>query len=176
MKKMIISTALLFSLFITHAQKRQESLRIFWPTEYNWKVLGPFEDSATRSMQLIPAGDSVQHWSIMGFMSRMKNNFMAKGFNQLIKSHTDAALQESPLAKLTIIEKDSSASNFWIIFKVENPSFPNDPIPESQLYYLIQGESTLYMNFVAIKKEKLTDEFVTKWTKIFKSSRLEYKE
>jgi hypothetical protein len=85
-------------------------------------------------------------------------------------------LQESPLAKFAVVEKDSSANNFWVIFKVDNPSFPNDPLPESQLWYVIQGESALFVNFVAIKKEKLTDEFVTKWTKILKSSRLEYKE
>ena len=75
-----------------------------------------------------------------------------------------------------IIEKDSTSKNFWAIFKVENPSFPNDPLPESQLWYVIHGDSTLYANFVAIRKASLSDEFVAKWTKVFKSSRLEYKD
>jgi hypothetical protein len=176
MKQLILLIAVLLTFFITFAQKRQERLQILWPPEFNWKVIEKYEDSSVHSIQIIPAADSVQRWSIMGFMARSKSNFKTKGLEQIIKAHKDAALQESPLARFSIIEKDSSAKIYWVIFKVDTPSFPNDPIPESQLWYVIQSEAAFYSNFVAIKKEKLSNEFISKWTKIFKSSKLEYKE
>ena len=69
-----------------------------------------------------------------------------------------------------MIEKDDKAKNPWILFKIEAPNFTNDKNPESQLYYIIQGEQSLYSNFVAIKEKKLSSEFIDKWTKVFKSS------
>jgi hypothetical protein len=46
------------------------------------------------------------------------------------------------------------------------------PEPESDLYYVIQGEYGLYENYVAVKRPKLDDEFVSKWSDIFKTSEL----
>lgn len=86
----------------------------------------------------------------------------------------DQAKQNAPKATLTLIEKDEAAKNPWVIFKIESPRFNNDKNPESQLYYIIQGESSLYSNFVAIKEKQLHEEFVDKWVRIFKSSELVY--
>lgn len=61
-----------------------------------------------------------------------------------------------------------------MLFKVETPSFPNDPKPESQLYYAIQGESTLFVNFIAIKEKKLPKDFIDKWSKVFKECEFVY--
>jgi len=46
--------------------------------------------------------------------------------------------------------------------------------PESQLYYIVQGNCSLYSNFVAIKEKSLTNEFVGKWKRVFKSSEFVY--
>jgi hypothetical protein len=87
---------------------------------------------------------------------------------------SDQAKQNAPAAKVTLIEKNEEGKNAWIIFKIESPRFKNDSKPESQLYYIVQGESSLYSNFVALKEKKLSDEFVNKWKEIFKSSELIY--
>jgi hypothetical protein len=66
------------------------------------------------------------------------------------------------------VESNDITKNIWVLFKVETPGFPNDPKPESQLFYAVQGEVTLYVNFIALKT--LSNDFINKWTKVFKSS------
>jgi hypothetical protein len=61
-----------------------------------------------------------------------------------------------------------------VLFKVETPSFPNDPKPESQLWYVIQGEKTLHSMFIAKKEKTLSKEFIKKWSKVFKSGEFFY--
>jgi hypothetical protein len=73
-----------------------------------------------------------------------------------------------------VIEKNDTAKNVWVLFKVETASFPNDPVPESQLYYAIQGDKTLYVTFIATKEKALSSDFLLKWSKVFKESELLY--
>jgi ABC-type metal ion transport system substrate-binding protein len=42
--------------------------------------------------------------------------------------------------------------------------------PESQLWYVRQGKSALYINIIAMKEKKLEDDFVKEWTEVFKKS------
>jgi hypothetical protein len=86
----------------------------------------------------------------------------------------DQAKQNAPQATVAIVEKNENTKNHWIIFKIEAPRFNNDRNPESQLYYVVQGESSLYSNFVAIREKKLPGEFIEKWKGIFKRSELIY--
>ena len=99
-----------------------------------------------------------------------KNVPMDKAMNLMY----DQAKQNAPDATLTLIEKNETSKNHWILFKIEAPRFKNDKRPESQLYYVIQGESSLYSNFVALKEKKLSDDFVNKWKEIFKASELTF--
>jgi len=80
------------------------------------------------------------------------------------------AKENAPNTTLTLIEIDEEGGNRWVIFKLEAPNFKNDKKPESQLYYVVQGEQSLYTNFVAIKNKNISDEFVKKWSEIFKNS------
>jgi len=171
MKQFILLTT--FILFTISTFSQTENLKILWPEEYKWKIRINQEDETSHFIEVIPEKEEINSWTILGAMNTVKNTIKTTT-DQVIKSMTESSLSESPKAKLTVLEKNDSTKNNWIIFKIETPSFPNDPIPESQLFYVIQGKQSLFMNFVAIKVERLSNDFITKWTKVFKSSELIY--
>lgn len=146
-----------------------EALKILWPEEYKWKIIANQEDDGLQMLQLVPETESAEKWTIMGSMMSAKG-VKNPNLENVMRVFRDAALQESPKAVLTFIEKDEKATFPWLLFKIESPNFPNDPIPESQLYYIVQGNTSLYSTFVGIKEESLSAEFIEKWSKIFKSS------
>jgi hypothetical protein len=151
----------------------RENLKIVWPEEYKWKIGSSQEDESVHMLELIPGDEKIEKWTIMGTMLSIKgakNISMDKAMNLMY----DQAKQNAPDATLTFIERSEEIENPWIIFKIEAPKFNNDKNPESQLYYIIQGGSSLYSNFVALKEKKLSDDFVNKWKEIFKSSELVY--
>jgi hypothetical protein len=59
-------------------------------------------------------------------------------------------------AKLLVIEQSQTDGYNWIMFKIQASSFVDSPKPESQLYYVIQGKSALFINFVAVKQASFT--------------------
>ena len=167
----------LFTFFICStlsiAQKKDESLKIIWPEEYKWKIGSHQEDKTTDFMEIIPGKEDINKWTMIGTMMSMKNVTSATS-DMIVDMYTKSSKKESSKAKLTVLEKNDTAKNMWVIFKIETPNFPNDPKPESQLYYAIQGKSNLFINFVGIKEKTLSSDFVSKWTKIFQNSELVY--
>jgi hypothetical protein len=120
---------------------------------------------------LIPEKESLDKWTIMGSMMSMKlttNVPMDSAMQGMFKQAKQKATQPA----LTLIDKNESGKYHWIIFKIETPSFIDDSTPESQLFYIVQGESYLYINFVALKEKVLSKSFVDKWTAVFKSSKI----
>jgi len=171
MKKQILFLALLVmsAVNITYGQDKIENLKIIWPEEYKWKVGSNQEDKTMHMMELVPGNESVEKWTIIGTMlsiKGVKNVPMDDAMNMTF----DQAKPNAPKAKLTLVEKDEKALHPWVLFKIESPNFKNDKNPESQLYYVVQGDQTLYSNFVAIKEKTLSPEFIAKWTKVFKES------
>jgi hypothetical protein len=100
--------------------------------------------------------------SVMGAKSVSVEQAMNMTYNQTLKN--------APQAKLTMIEKDIKSGSPWILFRIEAPKFNTSNVPESQLYYIIQGKRALYTNFVALRRPTLDVLFVEKWVKVFKNS------
>ncbi len=155
------------------SQPKIENLKIVWPEEYKWKVGSNQETEAEHFLEIIPGNESIEKWTMLGTMMSIKNIKISMT-DQVIEMYRQTSLKESPKAKLTVIEKSDTEKNIWTIFKVETPSFPNDPKPESQLYYAVQGEATLYVNFIAVREKQLSEKFIAKWIKVFKASELVY--
>ena len=174
MRKVLLSVTMLFLLTLwAFGQEKMENLKIVWPEEYKWKVGSNQEDESVHMLELIPENEKIDKWTIMGTMMSIKG---AKNvpMDKVMTTMFEQAKQNAPKATVTLIEKNEDVKNHWTIFKIEAPRFKNDKNPESQLYYVIQGESSLYSNFVAIKEKALSDEFVEKWKLIFKASELFY--
>ena len=154
-------------------QTKEENLKIVWCEEYKWKIASNQEDKTTHFIEIIPGKDKIEKWTMLGTMMSLKNTKITKT-GQVVEMYRQSSLKESPKAQLTVLESNDTTKNIWVLFKIETPSFPNDPKPESQLYYAIQGEATLYVNFIALKEKTLSNDFIAKWTKVFKESELVY--
>jgi len=168
MRKLILSLSCLFVLSTISAQ---ETLNIAWPDEYNWTLLSNHEDEKLQILEIIPANQTKDNWSLLGQMTAVKGSTkitMDKA-KDLMFSQTK---QNAPNATITEIERNETAEHPWIIFKVECPSFTNDSNPESQLWYIIRSDNALYMNFIASKTDKLSPAFADMWSHIFKNSQI----
>ena len=175
MKRLTFLTAFiaLTTASFGQTQTKDENLKIVWCEEYKWKVASNQEDKTTHFLEIVPEKDKIEKWTMLGTMMSLKNTKITKT-EQVVEMYRQSSLKESPKAKLTVLESNDTTKNIWVLFKIETPSFPNDPKPESQLYYAIQGEVTLYVNFIALKKKTLSNDFIAKWTKVFKESELVY--
>ncbi|MES2680916.1 MAG: hypothetical protein V4635_13575 [Bacteroidota bacterium] len=159
----------------SYSQKKIESLRISWPEEYNWKTLESHDDKKTGLVEMIPAADKPDNWTIFATMMSFKD-IKIVSTNKVVQTYKESSRKESPRTSLTVLENNDSAAHKYVIFKIETESFPEDPRPESQMYYAVQGESTLYVNFVAVREKELSSDFVNKWTRIFKGAEFVYKD
>lgn len=160
--------------FCGNEQLGGESLMLDWPESENWKLGNSQENEQMAMLELIHSNETLENWTEMGTMMSIKgiqNLPMDKAMNLMF----DQAKQNSPKAKLTFLEKDETAEYPWVIFTIESPNFKNDKRPESQLWYVVQGKTSLYTNFRAIKKAAIPTDLKDKWIKFFKAGKVVYK-
>ncbi|WP_374949300.1 hypothetical protein [Mucilaginibacter sp.] len=170
MKKLFLLVLITCFTSALFAQKT-ENLQIAWPAEYKWKIGSNQKTAAANMIELIPGNETLSNWSIIATMmsyKKMKVPVISKVPEMLFAT----AKKNAPLAKLTVFEQGVKAGHQWIIYKVESPTFKNSPKPESQLYFALQGDRTLYVNFVALKSSTFPTVQVFKWTNVFKASQL----
>ena len=148
-----------------------ESFMLDWPDSENWKIGSNQENDQMVMLELIHSNETLEKWTEFGSMMSLKgakNVPMDKAMNMMF----DQAKLNSPKAKLTFIEKNEQDEYPWIIFSIEAPNFKNDKIPESQLWYIVQGKTSLYVNFRAVKQAIIPAELKDKWIKFFKSGKV----
>ena len=161
------------SQFCGNEQQSGESLMLHWPESENWKIGNSHEDEKMAMLELIHSDETLESWTEFGTMMSIKgvkNIPMDDAMNMMF----DQAKLNSPKAKLTFIEKDESTEFPWIIFTIEAPNFKNDKNPESQLWYIVQGKTSLYTNFRAVKKATISSELKDKWVTFFKTGKVVY--
>lgn len=160
--------------FCGNEQQGGESLMLDWPDSENWKIGSNQENEQQVMIELIHANETLENWTEIGTMMSIKgvrNLAMDKAMNLFYEQ----AKKTAPKAKLTFIEKDETAEYPWIMFTIESPNFINDKRPESQLWYIVQGKTSLYSNFRAIKKASIPVELKDKWVAFFKTGKVVYK-
>lgn len=170
----LLAVTLLTLTNAVNAQTGAESLKVYWPVEYRWKVGSDQQNTTTRMLELIPANETLNNWTMIATMTVLKG-VKNMDMNSAMKMIFDKTKSRAPKARLVTIERGGTAKNPWIIFKIESPSFVNSNTPESQMYYVIQGNQSLYTNFIAVKQDALGPLFVERWAKIFKRSKLNYR-
>ncbi len=159
------------SQFCGNEQQGGESLMLDWPESENWKVGSSQENDQMAMLELIHSNETLEKWTEFGSMMSIKG---AKNIpmDQAMNMMFDQAKLNSPKAKLTFIEKDESVEYPWIIFTIEAPNFKNDKTPESQLWYIVQGKTSLYTNFRAVKQATVPSDLKDKWIKFFKTAKV----
>ncbi|MDI9310153.1 MAG: hypothetical protein QM535_08055 [Limnohabitans sp.] len=174
MKTKILYVVLFCSFsFSVFSQGKIENLKVNWPEEFKWKVANNQEDEKVHFVELIPEKESLDKWTIIGTMMSLKG-VKNLSMDVAVNLYYEQTKKEAPDAKLTIIEKNENSNHKWVLFKIEVEKYVDDPNPESQVYYIIQGDSSLYVNLVGIKQKTISKAFEEKWSKVFKSSELIY--
>lgn len=168
MRNLIIFTVL---LLISNLLYSNEDFKIDLQDKDDWKVLTDQKLEQFHIIEMIPVDEKINNWTILinlMTMDEIQNIPMRKAMDMM-----SAQIKEnSPDATISLIEINENADYPWILFKSENPNAKGDMIHESQLWYIIQGKNALYVNFVAKKENILSDAFIEKWSKVFKSSKL----
>jgi tetratricopeptide (TPR) repeat protein len=157
--------------FCGNEQQVGESFKLDWPENENWKVGNSQETEQIGMLELILSNETLEKWTEFGTMMSIKgakNIPMDKAMNMMFEQ----AKQNSPKAKLTFIEKNETIEYPWIIFTIEAPNFKNDKNPESQLWFIVQGKTSLYTNFRAVKQVSIPSNLKEKWIKFFKSGKV----
>lgn len=162
------------SQFCGNEMQEGESLSLHWPEDENWKIGNSQENAQMAVLELVHSDETLEDWTEIGTMMSIKG---AKNIpmDEAMKMMYQQSLKNAPKSKLTFIEKDESVEFPWIIFTIESPRFKDDKTPESQLWYIVQGKTSLYTNFRAIKEKKIPEALKQKWTSFFKTGKVVYK-
>jgi len=170
-KERIMKQLLIFLIsvcFFIPAIGQTERLIIPWPE--TWKI-GSQEKNHTMSMvELIPNNEKIDQWTIIGTTTVFTGKQDAP-IDATMNLTFNEAKKAAVNPTLTFIDKKEDSKNPWILFKIESASYKNNNNPESQLFYIVEGDEALYSNFVAIKESTLSKEFVDHWKGLFKSSK-----
>lgn len=161
----------LLFMFFSFWLGAQEGLRINWPDEYQWKVITRLNNEEVSLLEIIPGDETDSTWTLLGQMLVVKGVVKAK-ITLAMEVVMESILEETPDAYATVIQSDSSGLYPWILFKVENIHLPGRIGTMSKLYYIKQGQTALFVNFVAIKEKKITDKAVSRWGDVFLSSEI----
>ena len=172
MKQISLVVVLLLSQFY-FSQNRKEILKVYWPAEYQWKTINDREYKGIHLTEIVPEKEKSGSWKKLGTMMYFKNTRVPNA-DTIIDLYREVSWEEGSKSKLTVLEKHDKGENIWVLFKEENALYSDNKTPKSQLFYVIQGEDTLYYVFISLRKKELPEEFVEKWSKIFKNSELVY--
>ncbi len=142
-------------------------LKSRWPEPKEWKVIRRNEDEQMKRVELIPKKEEFPEWEHFGSITALKGvqgipmdtaryflTRQAKGKCGNVRAHT--------------IEKRDRASPPYIFFSLHCSTHINTQEPETQLWYVEQGERHLYAYFVAIRKKRMSPEVQEKWMAFLK--------
>ena len=162
------------SKYCGNEQQAGESLSLHWPENENWKLEDSQENEQMMMIELLRNNETFDNWTEIGTMMSIKgaiNIPMDNAMNMMFEQ----AKKEGKDSKLTFIEKDESCEFPWILFKIETSKHKKgDKGPESQLWYIVQGKTSLYTNFRAVKEKEISKELETKWIVFFKAGKVVY--
>ena len=170
MKKIIFVFVVLFGQMF-FGQEKEELLEINFPEEYDWNVVTNVENDDVRVIQLVPEQESKEDWSILLSYVYFKN--LEKYNVELLKNIAiESYKEDAPKGRVTILGESKKNERAWVLYKIENPEFIDKKNNGALLYYTLQGDKNIHSLSVEIKEKSLSEEFVKKWSKVFKESRL----
>lgn len=169
----ILLFLLFFSAATLSAQDKMENLKIVWPEEYEWKVGNSQEDEKIHFVELVPGNESIEEWTIIGTMMAIKG-LTGVPMEEVMNTYYEQVEERTDKASLTVLDQEKNGESPYILFKIESSSYKTDHPAESQLYYIVQGQSSIFSNSVAIKEGHLKEKFVKKWSKVFLESEFVY--
>lgn len=113
---------LLLFFFLPISIYAQESLRIEWPDEYQWKIITNEENEELHVLEIIPGKDSVETWTILGQMMSIKNMLNAD-VEKIAHIMHEELMHSAAKARMQILQKDITEKSHpvWILYSIEQP-------------------------------------------------------
>jgi tetratricopeptide (TPR) repeat protein len=152
---------------------KMEIFALDWPDEENWRVADNRSRDGVNTMDLLKGDETFENWTELGNMQSLigiRNVDLEKGMDLLFIESKKTC--ENPI--LTFLEKDLKAEHPWIMFTIDCAEYKNDDNPESQLWFLIQGKTSFYMCFRAMREAKIDEENIARLSKFFKAGKVDY--
>ena len=177
MKKAVFVFVLLCFQMLFGQEKRL-ALEINWPKEYEWEVVDKLDKDSIYVRKIIPKGENEKNPSIICQALAVKPPDIYKvDFTiKKLKGLPEELIEELPPIKTTVLEKKEENDGFWELFKIENRyhyDYRQDIFQiYSELVYIRQKGDIIYRIYVLVKENSLSEEFVKKWSKIFKEGKL----
>ena len=170
MKKIIFVFVVLFGQMF-FGQEKEELLEINFPEEYEWNVVTNVENDDIRIIELVPAQENKEDWNLLFTYAYFKN---PKKYNvELLKNIViESYKKNAPKGRVTILGESKKGERAWALYKIENPEFLEKKHQGALLYYTLHGDKNIHTLAVEIKEKSLSEEFVKKWSKVFKEGRL----
>ncbi len=162
----------LYQKYCGNSWDSTEGYVLTWPAEEGWKIQSSMEDSTFRLIEFLKDQKNPDTWTEYGAMLTLRgfqSGTTLKDFSASIKSEFAA---RAPKVTMRIISQQEKGPNPWMIVALEAPITTNHKKPESQLWHLVMGKSTIYGNFRAIKEKKLTKKHISEWTTFFKTGKI----
>ena len=152
---------------------QEELLHLNWPADESWRTGNRQENEEMILVEYLKRGETFDDWTELGTMQTIKGVTgipVSKTMNMMYEQ----SRQSCPNAQLTFIEKGETGAHPWIIFTIECASFKESEQPESQVWYIVQGDSALYTNFWAVREKTIPITLRKKWTEFFKTGKIVY--
>jgi len=146
-----------------------EGYVLTWPAEEGWKMQSSMEDSTFRLIEFLKEHESPDTWTEYGAMLTIRGFEPGTTLHSFSASIKNEFTSRAPKATMRIIAQQKKGPNPWMIIALEAPMTTNHKKPESQLWHLVMGKSTIYGNFRAVKEKKLTNKLISSWTSFFRS-------
>lgn len=143
-----------------------ESLALDWPDEENWQLANRQQEKIMTMLELTRNGETVENWSELGTMISY-NGVSGMSMDAAMELFLKTAKQQSPNVKQSLVEKNENTKYPWVIFKMEYAGSKDSS--ESQLWYVTQGNKTLFAAFRAIRKNEIPNSKLAEWIKFFKN-------
>lgn len=172
MVRIFFTLSFIFSQDIAFAQSKAEKLKVFWPEEYNWKIVAAKYERKITFEYLIPKKEKVKGWSILGIYVCVPNkpNY---NVDTTIKEFLIDMKKNYGDSRVKILEQDS-VKHSWALIQVEE-MFDRATIRQiSAIYYIRVGKYNYFEASIRIRGRDLPAGFSDKWAAIFKKSEMYY--
>ncbi len=152
--------------YVKTQSKEKELLKLEWPEKEGWKIASSQADEDRKIVELLKNDETYDDWTELGTTMEYRS-LHGVPVEEAMNIMYDEAKKNCTSSRISVVEKNLKAKYPWIIFKVECVS---DNESESQLYQIVDGATTMYINFRAVKMKALPEKLQDKWVAFFKTA------
>lgn len=154
-----------------------ETLFFQLPDHENWKLKNNNSDENISTIDIIKNDKNKNDWEdILNIVTVFNVKPRKSELDFMMDMVLKQSKEKAPNAKSTLIDKEEDADYPWIMFKNECPEIKGLEQTESQIYFIILGEATIYICSRSIKSNKFSEDKEKIITEFFKTTNvLKYK-